>query len=178
MDRTALETELAALPILQYEWISTRELTFSERVRHVCETECPMYGRAWSCPPGVGSVEVCRARCLEYPEALLLTTATEVRDAADMEETLATRGAHEEITRQAEHLLRSQGLATYVLSTEACTRCSRCTYPDAPCRFPAEMYPCAESHGIVVTDLAEAYGIEFIAGNVVTWFSLIFFRAQ
>ena len=110
MDRTALEAELAELPILQFEWISTSELTFSERIRRVCETECPMYGKTWACPPGVGSVEACRARCLDYPEALLLTTVAEVRDIADMEETLATRAAHEEVTRAAETLLRAQGL--------------------------------------------------------------------
>ena len=176
MDRAALEAELAKLPILQYEFISTSELTFSERVRRVCETECPMYGRTWACPPGVGSVEACRVRCLRYPEALLLTTAAEVRDIADMAETLATRREHEEITRRVENLLRAQGLETYVLSTEACTRCASCTYPDAPCRFPEELYPCTESHAIVVTDIAEKYGIEFISGGAVIWFSILFFR--
>ena len=176
MDRAALEAELAKLPILQYEFIRTSELTFSGRVRHICETECPMYGKTWACPPGVGSVEDCKARCLRYPEALLLTTAAEVRDAADMDETLATRGAHEEVARQAEALLRAQGLDTYALSAEACARCAHCTCPDAPCRFPAQLHPCIESHGIVVTDLAEKLGITFLAGNVVTWFSILFFR--
>ena len=95
-----------------------------------------------------------------------------------MEETLATRAEHEEIARQAEQLLRAQGLETFVLSTEACARCARCTFPDAPCRFPDEMYPCVESHAIVVTDLAEKFGIEFISGNIVTWFSILFFRAR
>ena len=178
MDRAALEKELAGLPILQYEFIRTGDLVFSERVRRVCETECPMFGRTWACPPGVGSVEACIARCTEYPEALLLTTVAEVRDVADMEETLATRAGHERIVRQAELALRAQGTETYVLSTEACARCERCTYPDGPCRFPDEMYPCIESHAIVVTDLAEKYGIEFISGNVVTWFSILFFKER
>lgn len=176
MDRQLLEEKLAELPILQYEFISTDELTFSERVRHVCETECPMYGTTWACPPGVGSVAECAARCRAYPAALLLTTVAEVRDIADMEETLATRASHEAVTRQAQELLRTQGLETYVLSTEACARCKHCSYPDAPCRFPDEMYPCTESHAIVVTDIAERYGIEFITGNVVTWFSILFYR--
>ena len=58
-----------------------------------------------------------------------------------------------------------------------CRRCRTCTYPDAPCRFPDRMFPCVESHGILVTDLAEKHGIEFLAqGNVVTWFSLILFK--
>ena len=69
VDRAALEAGLAELPILQYEWISTKELTFSDRVRHVCATECPMYGTTWACPPGVGSVETCVARCRSYPDA-------------------------------------------------------------------------------------------------------------
>jgi len=176
MDRVRVEARLAELPILQYEFITTAELHFSERVRHICETECPMYGQTWACPPGVGSVPDCVARCQSYPTALLLTTATEVRDIADMEETLATRAAHEDIARAARDILRAEGLETYVLSTEACTRCAQCTYPDAPCRFPDEMFPCTESHAIVVTDLAERYGIEFINGNAVTWFSILFYR--
>ena len=176
MDKARVEAQLAALPILQYEFIQTSELHFTERVRHICETECPMYGSTWACPPGVGSVAACTARCQGYPEALLLTTVAEVRDAADMAETLATRAAHEDVARQARDILRSEGLETYVLSTEACTRCAACTYPDAPCRFPDEMFPCIESHAIVVTDIAEHYGIAFLAGNVVTWFSLIFYR--
>lgn len=176
MDKELLASQLAALPILQYEFIPTEALHFSERVRHICETECPMYGKTWACPPGVGSVEACVARCRTYPEALLLTTVTEVRDIADMEETLATRAEHEAVTREAEKLLRAQGLETFVLSTEACAICESCAYPDAPCRFPDKMYPCVESHAIIVTDVAEQYGIEFISGNVVTWFSILFYR--
>ena len=61
-------------------------------------------------------------------------------------------------------------------STEACTICEDCAYPDAPCRFPDMMYPCVESHAILVTDLAEKYGIEFLSGNVVTWFSILFYK--
>lgn len=120
MDRKTLAAQLASLPVCQYEFIRSEELTFSERIRAVCETECPMYGKTWACPPAVGSVAECRARCLAYPEALLLTTVTEVHDIADMAETLATRGSHEEVTRQAQSLLTAQGLETYVLSTEAC----------------------------------------------------------
>ena len=178
MDRSALEAGLAELPILQYEFIRPSELTFSDRVRTVCETECPMYGKSWACPPGVGSVEDCAARCLSYPAALLLVTAAEVRDVADLDETLATRAAHVAVTRQAEHLLRAQGAETFVLSSDACARCEECTCPDAPCRFPAELYPCIESHAIVVTDLAEKYGIEFLAGNTVIWFSILFYRDE
>lgn len=176
MDREVIEQALSALPLAQFGWIDTAALTFSDRIRHVCEQECPMYGKSWACPPAVGTVEACRARCLSYPQALYLTTLTEVSDIANLEETLATRAPHEEITRQALAILRPVVQDVMVLSTEACAICAHCAYPDAPCRHPDRMFPCVESHGIVVTDLAERESIEFYAGNLVTWFSLLLFR--
>lgn len=177
MNRDRLIAQLAELPIAQFEFFRTEELTFSERIRTVCEQECPRYGKTWACPPGVGSVEDCRKKCLSYPNGLLISTLTEVRDIADLEETLATRPAHEAITRQVADLLRDEGVEVYGLSTESCAICEKCTYPDAPCRHSDKMFPCVESHGIIVTDLAERYGVEYQYGNqVVTWFSLLLYR--
>ena len=176
MDRERLEAQLAELPLYQYAFIRTEDLCFSERIRWICEHECPMYGKTWACPPAVGSVEDCRKRCLEYEDALLIATITEVSDIANIEETLATRHDHEEVTRQVAELVREQCGDVLVLSTEACAICEHCAWPDAPCRHPDRMFPCVESHGILATDIAERHGIEFIGGNVVTWFSLVFYK--
>ena len=179
MDRERLEAGLSQLPLLQYAFFDTADLTFSPRVRQICEQECPMYNRTWACPPAVGTVEACRRRLLAYPRGLMMTSAAEVSDAANMEETLATRGPHEALTRQVRDLLLDQGLEVYVLSTEACALCETCAWPDGPCRHPERMFPCVESHGILVTELAERCGVEFLAGgNVVTWFSLLLFREK
>ncbi len=177
MDRERLEAELAELPIVQYAFFETEELTFTDRVRYVCEHECPQYGRSWACPPAVGTVDECVARCRNYPHALLITTMAEVSDIADMEATLATRAGHEAVTRQVHRLMRDQGTEPLVLSTESCAVCGTCSYPDGPCRRPELMYPCVESQGILVTDIAQRLGIEFQAGNnIVTWFSLLLYR--
>ena len=177
VDRELLERQMSELPIVQYEFFETGELTFTERVRAVCRSDCPQYGKSWACPPGVGPVEDCRTRCLSYPHALLLVTMTEVRDIADIEETLSTREPHEEITRQVNALVCAQGVETYVLSTESCAVCGQCAYPDGPCRHPDRMFPCVESQGIMILDIAERFGIPFQAGgNIVTWFSLILYR--
>ena len=45
-----------------------------------------------------------------------------------------------------------------------------------PCRHPDKMFPCVESQGILVTDLAEKHGLDFMNGNIVVWFSLILFK--
>lgn len=177
MNRPFFEQQLSQLPLAQYVFFPTTELEFSERIRTVCAQECPRYGKSWACPPAVGSVEECRARCLSLPEGLLLSTLTEVEDISNMEQALATRPAHEAVTRQVAELLRAQGAQVYGLSSESCAVCEHCTYPDAPCRRPEHMFPCIESHGIVVTALAERFGIEYQYGNnVVTWFSLLLFR--
>ena len=177
MNREQLEAQLAELPLYQYAFIRTDELCFSERIRWICEHECPMYAKTWACPPAVGSVADCEARCRSFDDALLIATITEVGDIANMDETLATRAPHEEITRQVLELVRRQARETMVLSTEACAICERCAWPDGPCRHPERMFPCVESHGIVVTALAERTGIDFYAeGNLVPWFSRIFYR--
>lgn len=177
MDRELLQAQLAELPLYQYAFIKTEDLVFSERIRWICEHECTMYNKTWACPPAVGSVEECRARCLAYEDGLLIATINEVNDITNLEETLATRVDHEEITRQVLSLVRSQSQSAMALSTEACAVCKGCAWPDAPCRHPDRMFPCVESHGIVVTDLAEKAGIDFYAqNNLVTWFSLILYR--
>ena len=177
IDREKLEGKLRQLPILQYEFIKTEELVFSERVRYICKSECPMYGTSWACPPAVGSVEECRRRCLEFEDALLIVTAAEVSDAENMEETLSTREEHEETVRMARDFIDEQASESYALSSESCSFCRECTWPDAPCRRPDKMMPCVESHGIVVTDIAEKYGISFLPdGHTVMWFAVIFYK--
>ncbi len=172
-----IEERLSELPLAQYAWIRPEELEFSEQVRYICETECSRYGTSWACPPAVGTVEECRRKCLSFEEGFLFTTFSEVADIADLEETLACRTEHEEITRQVCESFRERGLAVTALSTESCAICETCAYPEGPCRHPDRMFPCVESYGILVTDLAEKHEIEFMyGGNVVTWFSLVLFR--
>ena len=176
LNKDLLEQQLQELPLFQYAFMKTDELSFTDRVRHICKEECPRYNSTWACPPAVGAVSECKAKCLMYPEMLMISTVTEVRDIADMEETLSTRGDHEEITRQVAQLMLDQGCELRVLSTESCGICETCTYPYAPCRPPELMYPCVESQGILVTEICEKYGMEFFNGNIVTWISLLLYR--
>ena len=177
MDKAALEERLAELPLYSYGFFDPRELEFTDRVRWVCEHECPMYGTTWACPPAVGAVEECRKKCMSYPECLMIASVTEVSDISNIEETLATRPAHEKLTNRVRDEMRELGVRPFILSTEACTICSRCAYLDGlPCRMPGAMHPCVESQGINVIPLLEKFGLEFQYGeNVVTWVSLLFF---
>ena len=177
MNQELLEQKLSELPLYIYDFFDPRELEFSSRIRWICEHECPMYGKSWACPPGVGSVDTCRQVCMAYDHCLLISSIVEVRDIADMDETLATRPDHEALTEQVRELMKQQGIDPFILSTEACTVCDRCAILDEqPCRFPEKMHPCVESHGINVVDVLERRGLDFQFGaNVVTWISLLFY---
>ena len=177
MNMELLEQQLSELPLYIYDFFDPRELEFSSRIRWICENECPMYGKSWACPPGVGTVDTCRQVCMAYDHCLLISSIVEVRDIADMDETLATRPDHEALTEQVRELMKAQGVDPFILSTEACTVCERCAILDGePCRFPEKMHPCVESHGINVVDVLEKRGLEFQFGaNVVTWISLLFY---
>ena len=178
MDRNLLEQQMSELPLYVYQFIDPNELEFSDRIRWICEHECPMYGKSWACPPGVGSVEHCTKVCRGYANCLMIATITEVSDISDIHETLATRPDHEKITNQVRDLMRQQGVQPYILSTEACAVCQRCAILDGlPCRLPGRMHPCVESHGINLLALLDQHGLAFQYGeNVVTWFSLLFYN--
>ncbi len=178
MDREKLEAELSQLPLYVYDFIQPESLEFTDRVRWICEHECPMYGKTWACPPGVGTVQHCKEKCLSYKNCLMISTVTEVQDISDILETLATRPAHEQITNQVRDRMRELGAEPYVLSTEACTLCERCAILDGlPCRLPERMHPCVESHGINILGMLDRQGLAFQYGeNVVTWFSLLFYN--
>ena len=177
MNRELLEEKLAELPLYVYADVDPSALEFTDRIRWICEHECPMYNKTWACPPAVGSIQRCREHCLGYKNCLMISTIAEVMDISDIEETLATRPAHEEVTNQVRQLFREQGVEPYVLSTEACSICEKCAWlEDQPCRHPDRMHPCVESHGINVIPILDEQGITFQYGeNIVTWISLLFY---
>ena len=178
MDYEKLEAQLSELPLYVYCFIDPKGLEFSQRIRWICEHECPMYGKTWACPPGVGSVEACQSKCLGYGKCLMVGTITDEAHPSDMDGALATRAGHEQLTNQIGQLFREQGIEPYILSTEACAVCEKCAWMDGqPCRHPERMHPCLESHGINIIPTLEEQGLEFqYGGDVITWYSLLFFN--
>ena len=178
MDKEILEQQLLELPLYTYFYADPSALEFSDRIRYICQTECPRYGKSWACPPGVGNVEDCKAKCLGYRECLVIGTITECDDIADIEETLSTRPDHEAVTDQVAQLLRDMGVEPYILSTDSCAICEKCTFPEGkPCRHAQRMHPCIESHGINIIPTLEENGLEFqYGGNIITWYSMLFYN--
>ena len=166
MNRELLEQQLSELPLYICDFFDPRTLEFSSRIRWICEHECPMYGKSWACPPGVGTVDCCRQKCMAYDNCLLISSIVEVNDIADLEETLATRPEHEALTNEVRDLMRAQGVDPFILSTEACSICESCAILEGkPCRFPEQKMSSMEALGMLVLEVCKANGLPYFYGE-------------
>lgn len=175
--QSQIEEAVLGYPLYDYAFFNAREIVFTEAVRTICEgNDCGMYGKRWVCPPVIGSIDECIARCQQYERAFLFSTVTEVVDSFDLKACVEARGDHEAITYEIAKVFRAMTENPLILST-GCIPCSECAYPDAPCRHPDSAFPTIESHGILIMQMAAQQGINYDCGqNIVTYFSLILYN--
>ena len=178
MTRDQIEEYLKAAEVTQYVIVPSSEIPFSHEVLEACRANrCGKYATCWTCPPGVGEPEELKAKILSYENAAIFNCRYELEDSFDFETMMESGKITQKKLLSITDDLKKKGVDFHALGCEGCHLCEKCTYPDAPCRHQDKMYPCVESHGILVTELAENYGIEFQAGsNIVTWFSLVLYR--
>lgn len=173
-----IKHEITCISIHEYAFLKPDDVIFSDEVRDLCrKNTCGMYGTSWACPPAVGSIEECKAKCLLYKHAFIFTTVSKTKRKFDLEGWKRARIEHEKITDDVAKVFRYHAKESLVLSTEGCLLCKKCTFPDAPCRLPDRMYPATEGFGILVMKQAKECNIKYYNGpNTVTYFSMVFFN--
>lgn len=135
-------------------------------VRQMCEVNtCGMYNRNWSCPPGCGSVEECEAAMKEYRFGILVQTVGEIEDSLDWEGIMEVKEIHDERFIKGADIMKSRFDSMLPLGDGSCTRCKKCTYPDAPCRFPELASSSMEAFGLFVSDVCKKNGVAYNYGN-------------
>jgi predicted metal-binding protein len=176
----SIQRDIEQLSIHEYAFMNSTDVIFSKEVRDLCkQNKCGMYASSWACPPAIGSLDDCKARCSAYRHAFMFTTATKVKKRYDFQGWIQARKEHEKLTDHVADIFRFYDADALVLSTEGCLLCKTCTYPDAPCRFPTRMYPATEGYGIMVMQQAKVCNVKYNNGiNTVTYFSMIFFNAD
>lgn len=159
-------------------YIATDDLVVVPEVRHICEQNgCRNYGTSWACPPAIGTLEACKARINQYDTMLLFSKKYELEDSFDFEAMedglLDFKKTVDEFDRKIRDVLPEYLL----LSNEGCGRCTECTYPHAPCRFPQLLHHSLEGYGFLVSELAKKAKIRYYNGvNTVTFFGALLFR--
>lgn len=141
-------------------------LKFLPEVREMCSADrCRSYGRSWSCPPACGTLEEWRERASHYQCGTLLQTVGDREDSYDIEAMMDVSRKNEENFDRLTEKLRASGADFLALSAGTCRRCGKCTYPDAPCRFPEKLYPSMEAAGLFVSQVCTDNGVRYNYGD-------------
>ena len=159
-------------------FVEISDITFHSDYREICrQNVCRCYGTTWACPPGVGTEEECIARLKSYDKMLLFSKVYELEDSFDIE------GMHEGGADFRDRVERfSQAANEYlprylIMANGGCRKCERCTYPDAPCRFPDQVFHSLSSYMFTVSAVAKQAGLVYNNGpNTVTYFGAILFH--
>ncbi|MBE6018416.1 MAG: DUF2284 domain-containing protein [Lachnospiraceae bacterium] len=148
------------------EHLDLSTLHFLPEVRSMCSADrCHSYNRNWACPPACGTLEEWQEKASHYSKGVLLQTIGDREDSYDIEAMIEV--AHENkdhCDRMIEKLIGQKADFTF-LAAGACTRCEKCTWPDAPCRFPEKTYPSMEAAGLFVSQVCKDNGVPYNYGD-------------
>ncbi len=173
-----MERYLTHKDIFQYKTINSAEIPFSQSVVDACKANlCGRYGTCWTCPPGVGEWQELEKKIKGYKNALVFTCKYDLEDSFDYEGMVEGMQNTKNILVDICERVRNDGIEYMALGCEGCSLCEKCTYPDAPCRFPEIAVSSVEACGISVVELSKRIGINYSNGsNTVTYFCILLTR--
>ena len=145
-------------------------LEFMQEVRDMCNPEqCRNYDKSWSCPPACAPLDEIKEKVKSYTTGILVQTVGDLEDSLDWDGIMETGAKHKENFGKMREELNKTFSPLMAMGAGECKLCEKCTYPDAPCRFPDKMEVSMEACGLFVskvcTDnkLGYNYGAEKIA---------------
>lgn len=143
--------------------VATIEL--KQEVREMCAVNsCGQYGKRWSCPPGCGTLEECAERIRGCTHGILVQTYGEIEDGFDFETMMEIESDHKKHFAQMYAQLGQHSEKVLAIGAGCCTQCTKCTYPDEPCRFPEKMVSSMEAYGMLVLEICKANGLTYYYG--------------
>ena len=175
---TEIEKAIGQTGFSEFGYVEIGTLKYYPEVRKICEgNTCRNYGSSWACPPAVGTIEECKARVEQYDKMLLFSLAYQLEDSFDFDGMINGMKDFKRTVDKLQEKLDAIPLDYSLLSNEGCNRCTSCTYPDAPCRFPHLLHHSLEGYGFIVNELAKEAGIKYNNGSdTVTYFGAVLFK--
>ena len=141
-------------------------LVFMPEVREMCSADrCHRYGKNWRCPPACGSIEDAARRAGEYSYGIIVQTIGYMEDEFDYETMKETGEKHKRNFTSLVETLKERYPDILPMGAGTCTICEKCTYPDAPCRFPDKSISSMEAYGLWVSKVCELSGIPYNNGK-------------
>lgn len=145
--------------------LDVQTIELKREVREMCAANsCGQYGKRWSCPPGCGTLEECAQRIQNCTHGILVQTYGQIEDGFDFEAMMEIESDHKEHFREMYEALREAKEPVLAVGAGCCTQCTKCTYPDAPCRFPEKQVSSLEAYGMLVLEICKANGLQYYYG--------------
>jgi len=91
-------------------------------------------------------------------------TVGQMEDSFDVETMMETAANHKKNFDALWDELRKEYPGLMAMGTGGCSRCQKCAYPDAPCRFPDKLSHPMEGLGMIVSDVCKANGVKYYYG--------------
>jgi len=159
--------------------IPASKVTFSDEVRRLCEQNiCGNFGKSWTCPPAVDSLDTLQARVSPYSRLMIFNKVYPLEDSFDWEGMVSSAKQFQAgIGKLKRQIRRSEpGFDGLILGAGACTLCETCSYPQGePCRNPDQAIYSVESFGIDAMALMTDNGLKYNNGpNTVTYVGGVF----
>ncbi len=123
--------------------------------RTLCEgNACGDYGRTWTCPPGIGTLEECKEYISGYDSAILVSCPFGLdEDFVEIKQVL------QNVCRESKYILIDAGYEVYVLGDGGCNFCEKCAYPNS-CVDPIAQIPSISGFGIDMGEYLKQMDIE------------------
>lgn len=164
--RTQTEQFAAACGAARWRWIDPGEITVSTAFRTSCAmNQCGQFGRCWSCPPAVPSVEKMHEDLLRYDMGLVFQGDYPYVDDFDYEAMEAGALSFYQLCRCLEGHLTELPVRSLVLGAGRCRECRVCTYPNKPCVRAQGPVMSLEAYGVDVTALCRLSDLPYVLEN-------------
>ena len=145
--------------------LDVKTLKFLPEVREMCSADrCRSYDRSWSCPPACGTLEEISGRCRGYSRGMLVQSVGRREDEFDFESIARVEEEHKRRFNALVRRYAALGVDNLSMGAGACTICEKCTWPDAPCRFPELVHPSMEASGLFVSQVCRDNGVKYYYG--------------
>lgn len=133
-------------------------------IREMCAADrCRAYGKNWTCPPAVGTLEECAARLRKYRKGLLVQTVGRLHKVIDTKAMEEAEQRHLQLLHGLAYRIRQEQPAALCLGAGGCRICKSCAYPE-PCRFPERACSSMEAYGLFVTQVCRDCGLPYHYG--------------
>ncbi len=166
--------------LFEYGYVEISNLKYYQEVRTICEgNSCRNYAVSWACPPAIGTIVECKKRVKQYDKMLLFTRKYDLENSFDFEGMVTALKDFKKTVDIFQQKLNDIFSSYLLLSNEGCGRCSECTYPSAPCRFPKLLHHSLEGYGFMIKELADEASVRYNNGlNTVTYFGALLFHVN